>query len=305
MEKAKTDLQKRIESGRTILLAEISPPKGSDPGPLRNTARCYAGKVHALGICDNRHGVCMSAMAAASLVAAEGIEPILHIVSRDRNRIALISDCLGSDALGIRNLLCTTGTHQTLGPCGAAKNVFDVDSIQLLRMLGDLPANASLVGEGSLNGMGPFCLGGVASPYADPMEMQMLRLSKKVSAGACFLITQPVFDLDRFDAWWKEVTAHGLHEKVAILAGIRPLTIADEAKAYAEKRPLPFVPKAVLDRIASKTDTSDQREIGIRIALETIDRLSRSPGLRGFSIQSDGDDEAVLEIIEKSERGTR
>jgi methylenetetrahydrofolate reductase (NADH) len=303
MEKEKTDLHKRIESGDPLLLAEISPPKGSDPEPVRDVARQYAGKVHALGICDNRDGVCMSALAAASLAAAEGVEPILHTVTRDRNRIALISDLLGSEALGVRNVLCTTGTHQTLGPSRAAKNVFDIDSIQLLRTLSDLPSGASLVGEENLNGAGPFCLGGVASPYADPLEMQMIRLSKKVSAGARFLVTEPVFDIDRFDTWWKEVTARGIHEKVAIVAGIRPLASAEDAKAYAVKRPLPTIPQAVLERVTSKTDVDNQRKAGIEIALETIEQLAGMSGLRGFSIQADGSAEAVLEIIEKSGRG--
>ena len=172
-------LKKQIESGRPLLVAEISPPKSGDPALVRAAAKRYLGKVHALGVSDNREGACMSALAAASLLIDERVEPILHMVTRDRNRIALISDYLGAQALGIRNVLCTTGTHQTLGPARAAKNVFDIDSIQLIRVFANLTKNGAIVGEAYFNGTPPICLGAVANPYADPMEMQVLRLPRR------------------------------------------------------------------------------------------------------------------------------
>ena len=172
-------------------------------------AKRFAGKVHALGISDNRDRVGMSALAAASLVAGQGVEPILHVTTRDRNRIALVSEVLGAQALGIRNILCTSGTHQTLGHFRAAKNVFDVDVIQLLQTCANLANDAALVGEEAIAGADGFCLGAVASPNADPLELQMIRLGKKVAAGAGFLVSQPVYDLERFDAWWDEVSRAG------------------------------------------------------------------------------------------------
>jgi len=299
----KTGLQRRIESGKPLLLGEVSPPRGGDPAPLRDAARRYAGRVHALGISDNRDRVSMSALVAASLVLAEGAEPILHVLTRDRNRIALVADYLGAQALGIRNLLCTTGVHQTLGRFRAAKNVFDVDSTQLLRIYADLSADGSIVGEDRIEAAGPVCLGGVASPYADPIEMQLVRLAKKVSAGAEFLITQPVFDVERFTLWLKEVSRRGLQEKAAIVAGIRPLGDAETAGAFAARRPSPRVPNAMLERIASAADKRAQRAAAIEIAVETIERLLELDGLRGFQIGGDGDDDAALEIIEKSGLG--
>ena len=299
----KTGLHQRIEAGKPLLLAEVSPPSGADPAPLRATAKAYLGKVHALSISDNRHGVSMSGLAAASLVAAEGVEPVLHMTTRDRNRIALASDCLGAQAIGVRNLLCTTGTHQTLGRCGKARNVFDVDSIQLLQFYGGMSKDGSLVGEERLEGTGPVCLGATASPYADPQELQVMRLVKVVAAGAHFVITQPVFDLDRFESWWSEVTRRGLHEKVAILAGIQPLTDADMAKAEAGRRPRPMIPDAVLERLAAQSDKKAQRALGIEIAVETMRRLSSLKGLRGFEVRGDGDAEIALEVIHKSGLG--
>lgn len=303
MTEPKTDLGQRIESGKPVLTAEIVPPRGGDAETVRARAKRYAGKVHALGVSDNRSDVCMAALAAASLVAAEGIEPILHVVTRDRNRIALASEGLGAQALGIRNILCTTGTHQTLGAFGKARNVFDIDSVQLLQMYSELATNGSVVGAGGIEGAGPFCLGAVGSPYADPLEMQVMRLAKKVAAGARFVITQPIFDLDRFEMWWNEVARRGLYEKVAILAGVTPLTSVADATLLAGKRPSPRIPGSILERLSSKTDEKTQRSEGIAIAMETIERLAGVEGLRGFEIRGDGDDDAALEVIERSGLG--
>ena len=299
-----TDLGGRIESGKPILTAEIAPPRGGDAEAVRLCAKRYAGRVHALGISDNRSDVRMAALAAASLVAAEGIEPILHIVTRDRNRIALVSECLGAQALGIHNILCTTGTHQTLGAFGKARNVFDIDSVQFLQMVAELSTNGSVVGAEGIEGAGPFCLGAVASPYADPLEMQVVRLAKKVAAGARFVITQPIFDFNRFELWWNAVTRRDLDEKVAIIAGITPLTNIREATLLADTRPSPMIPDAVLERLSSKTDEKTERAEGITIAVETIERLVGVEGLRGFEIRGNGDDDAALEVIERSGLGS-
>jgi len=226
------------------------------------------------------------------------------VVTRDRNRIALISDCLGARALGIRNLLCTSGTHQTLGRFHKARNVFDVDSIQLLQAYTTLGSNASLVGEESLDGASNLCLGAVATPYADPMEMQVTRLAKKVAAGARFLITQSVFDVERFDAWLVEVTKRGIHEKVALIAGIRPLAATEGAKALAEKRPAATIPQPLIERLESAGGEDAQRAEGLKIAVETIRRLSTADGLRGFQICVDRDADAALQVIESSGLGT-
>jgi len=303
MAEEKTALDRRIESGKALLLAEMSPPCGSDAAAVREAAKRFSGKVHALGLSDNRRRVCMSALAASSFVASEGVEPILHVVTRDRNRVALVSDYLGAAALGIRNLLCTTGTHQMLGRFRAAKNVFDVDSVQLLRIFGELPRDASILGEQSIDGAGPVCLGAAADPMADPIELQGVRVAKKVSAGAKFLVTAPVFDLERFDAWLDEVRRRGIHEKAGIVAGVRPLGDAEAATAFAGQRPSPGVPDAILERIVSQDGPSAQRAASIEIAVETIGRLSERSGLRGFQVCGDGDVDAALEIIEKSGLG--
>lgn len=294
-----TDLQKRIEGGSRILIAEISPPTGANPAAVQEIAKRYAGKVNALGVNDNRDRVSMAAIAAASLVAAAGVEPILHVNARDRNRIALVSEVLGARALGIRNILCTSGAHQSLGHFRAAKNVFDIDAVQMLQAYSNLATDCSLVAEGGIDGADGFCLGAVASQDADPLVMQVMRLEKKVTAGARFLITQPVYDLDRFNAWWTELSSHGVQQKTAIVAGIEPLLGENLERIRAGKRPAPRVPAATLERLAT-TDAAAQRRAAIDIAVETIKRLSQTKGLRGFSISVDGDHDLALEIINKS-----
>jgi methylenetetrahydrofolate reductase (NADPH) len=295
-----TSFQARVASGGPLLVAEISPPQGADPAPVRALAKRFAGKVDALGISDNREMARMAALAAASLVAFEGIEPILHVTTRDRNRIALVSEVLGAQALGIRNVLCTSGSHQSLGRFRAAKNVYDVDPVQLIQAYAQLASHSSLLNGEKIEGAGPFCLGAVASPDADPLALQVSRLRKKVSAGATFLVTQPIYDLERFHAWWNAITQCGIHEKVAILAGVQALPESELATAREGKRSLRRIPQSTLDRVGSAASPAGRRSAAIEIALETIQQLSAVPGLRGFGVCGDGDCDAALEILERS-----
>jgi methylenetetrahydrofolate reductase (NADPH) len=263
MPQEKSDLLKRIESGKRILMAEIAPPKSPDGAQVKSLARKFAGKVHALGVSDNRDDIRMSALAAASLILNEGVEPLLHMTTRDRNRTALFADCLGAQAMGIHNILCTSGTHQTLLPFYTAKNVYDIDATLLLKICKD-SEKASADSD-----FQALCLGAVASPYADP------------------------------GIWWKEVNNRGLQEKAAFIAGIRVLTNAASAKAFSEKRPLPMVSATIIQRLSSKSSPSDCRKEGIAIALETIERLSTMEGLRGFEIVCDEDHGAAVEVLEQ------
>ena len=282
----------QIETGKMLVIAELLPPKDANPALVRERAAKLKGKVHAVGLSDNRDGVGMSAVAAATLAAQEGVDAILHMVTRDRNRIALESDFLGARALGISNILCTTGTHQTLGSFKAAKNVFDVDSVQLLKLF---------AGHAASNGS--TCLGAVASPYADPMELQLMRLEKKTGLGAAFIVTQPVFDLKRFESWLKEVVKKDIHKKTAIIAGIHPLLSRDAAAAYAAKRPSPRIPTELLGRITGASSEDEARKEGIQQAVAVIGKLKSMAGIRGFEIAAGDDVDATLEIIQKAGLG--
>jgi methylenetetrahydrofolate reductase (NADPH) len=287
-------LADRLRGGARLVLAEISPPATGDAAAVKEAARLFCGKVDALAVGDNRDRVRMSALAAAVLVAGEGVEPVLHVNSRDRNRIALVSEALGAQALGIVNILCTSGVHQTLGDFRPSKNVYDMDAVQMLQAFA------------ALDGGGPsLCLGGTASPDADPLELQVLQLTKKVAAGAKFLVTQPVYDLERFRAWWTEVSRRGLHEKAAIVAAVHPLTGDKLAAIKAGKRPQPRMPEGLVSRVASQSDPAAQRRAALEVALDTVGRLLELKGLRGLSVSADGAHDVALEIIDKlpMERG--
>jgi methylenetetrahydrofolate reductase (NADPH) len=297
MSHEKSFLQKRITSGKPVVLAEIAPPSSSEVAEVKTLAAAFAGRVHCLGVSDNREGVTMSALAAASIIRSEGIEPVLHMTTRDRNRSALVADFLGAQALGIRDILCTSGTHQTLGPFRSAKNVFDIDSTILLQTFRNLGSDASLVGADRLDGAVPMCLGAVASPYADPIELQLPRLARKIFLGAQFIITHPVFDLDRFGIWWNEVTKRGLHRNAAFIAGIRVLTGGDSAALFAARRPQPQVTDAILKRLSGKSAEKARAE-GIAVAIETIGKLSALDGIRGFEIISDEDPAAAVDVLQ-------
>jgi methylenetetrahydrofolate reductase (NADPH) len=298
----KSNLQKRIDSGKSLILAEIAPPASSDAQQLKALVKRFAGKVHGLGISDNREGVTMSALAAASMVLAEGVEPILHMTTRDRNRAALVSDFLGAKAFGIQNVLCTSGSHQTLGQFRSSKNVYDIDATILLQTFKNLGTDASIVGSEKLDGSAPMCLGAVASPYADPIELQLPRLAQKIFVGAQFVITHPVFDMDRFGMWWNEVKNRGLYRKAAFIAGIRVLTDEKRARTFSEHRPVPLVTDAILKRLAAASGAEKCRKEGIAIAVETINKLSMFDGIRGFQVVCDEDPQAAVEVLQSLER---
>lgn len=295
-----TELQKRIKNGKTILISEIKPPRNGDPETLKNIAYEYAGKVCALGLSDNRDDISMSAMAASSIVAQAGIEPIMHMITRDKNRIALVSDFLGAQALGINNVLLTSGTHQSLGANKTVKNVFDIDSIQLITTIAGLSKDENILGPGKIKGINSVCIGAAADPFADPIELQIMKLAKKIDAGAEFVITKPVFSVEGFKVWWEKVCAKGLQEKAAIIAGIKICTGSDVMKKLAESRPDPKIPEVLLSKMSSLTGKSEMREQGIRIALDIIKELSLLKGLRGFEINCEEDPDAVIDVINQS-----
>ena len=290
MPQEKMTLRQRIDSGKRIIITEIAPPENGDAAQVREAAKIFAGKVHAIGVSDNRERIGMSALAASALVKEAGSEPILHMSTRDRNRVALSSDCLGAAALGIRNILCTSGTHQTLLPFPMVKNVFDIDATVLLQHCRELEKKTGMEV--------PFCLGAVASPFADPVELQLVRLAQKVHVGAGFFVTQPVFDCERFGTWCKEMTARQLHTKAACIAGVQVLTDAAQAHSLAAKRPDPLLPEAVIERLEK---AGDARAEGIALARETVEKVLSLEGVRGVAVIGEEDPAAALEVLHSME----
>jgi len=229
--KTESRLEKVLVSGAFAVTAELGPPKSADTEAVRRNAGYLRDVVDAVNITDNQTAIVRMSSIAAGIIAREcGLEPVIQITCRDRNRLAIQSDLLGAYGLGIRNVLCLTGDHQSFGNHPYSKNVFDIDSIQLLDIVRNMREEKKFqCGEELRNSKkAPLVeprmfIGAAANPFGDPFAFRVSRLAKKINAGADFIQTQCIYDMDRFKRWMEAVRDRGLHEKVYILAGITPL----------------------------------------------------------------------------------
>jgi len=279
----RSNLEKILSEGRFVVTAEIGPPKGSDAKKIRDKAEIVRGSANAFNITDNQTAVVrMSSLAGCVILLQMDLEPIMQMTCRDRNRIGLQSDVLGAAALGVRNILCLTGDHQSFGNHPAAKGVFDVDSIQLLQIIKNMrDAGVFQSGDPLLAERPSVFLGAAANPYADPFEIQVDRLRKKIDAGAEFIQTQSVYNVEKFARWMDDVQSQGLDKKVHILAGITPLKSVRMAERMKFHVPGTDVPDVVYQRMKNASDPAKE---GYTIALETIRELKILPGIHGIHI---------------------
>ncbi len=298
-EKYRSHLERVLREGHFAVTCEIGPPKSADGDVVRQKARLIRGFVDAANITDCQTAIVrMSSIASGVLVMQEGVEPVIQMTCRDRNRIAIQADLLGAAALGIKNLLCLTGDHQKFGNHPEAKGVFDLDSIQLLDMVRRMRDEKRFqCGEEIKGKTVEFFLGAAANPFADPFEFRVHRLAKKVAAGAQFIQTQIVYNLERFRKFMEMARDLGLTEKVYILAGITP------PKSYGMARYMKYfvpgldVPDEILKRLK---DAKDKREEGIQIAVEIIEQVREIPGIAGVHIMAIEWEEAVPEIVKRA-----
>lgn len=279
----RSNLEKILSEGRFVVTAEIGPPKGSDAKKIRDKAELVRGSADAFNITDNQTAVVrLSSFAGSVILLSMKMEPIMQMTCRDRNRIGLQSDVLGAAALGIRNILCLTGDHQSFGNHPAAKGVFDVDSIQLLQIIKNMrDVGVFQSGDALLAERPCVFLGAAANPYADPFEIQVDRLRKKIDAGAEFIQTQSVYNVEKFARWMDDVQSQGLDKKVHILAGITPLKSVRMAERMKFHVPGTDVPDVVYQRMKNASDPAKE---GYTIALETIRELKILPGVHGIHI---------------------
>ena len=293
-------LKKVLTMGHFAVTAECGPPKGADPEVIRNKGRLLKAYVDSVNVTDNQTGVVrLSSLASCVILKGEGLDPVLQMVTRDRNRIALQSDVLGASALGIRNILCLSGDHQSMGNQPEAKGVFDLDSMQLLQVVRQMRDKGVILGGDQLTSIPDLFIGAVENPFGDPQAYRVTRLAKKVRAGAEFIQTQCIYNLDRFKEFMREVRDKGLDEKVAILGGITPLKSARMAEYMAKNVAGMDIPLEVIDRMKA-TPAKEQRQEGIRIAVETIQALTQIKGVRGVHIMAIEWEEAVPELVEKA-----
>jgi methylenetetrahydrofolate reductase (NADPH) len=295
--KVESKFAEKLESGDFIVTAEYTPIAGTQSGVVEAVAGALGNGVLAVNVADNSSGVVMSSLAASVAIMKAGVEPVFQIVTRDRNRIALQSDLLGAVCLGIKNVLCLSGYHQTLTGCPESANVYDIDSIQLVDAIKNMCEKGVLIDGTKIEGEFSMLIGAVANPYLRPLELNIIRLGKKIEAGASFIQTQAVFDTEAFDQWLQEANSEGLSEKTAILAGVMPLDGAAEAEKLRDAHTDFRIPDEVIERLKAAGDEQAQKKEGLAVCAETITSIKDKEGLRGIHILSGGKEAIVPELF--------
>jgi len=290
-------LARVIQSEDFIITAEYQPRSGTAASPIEACAGVLHDGPIAVNVADNHYGVAMSSLAASVGLNRSGIEPVYQVVTRDRNRIALQSDLLGAAFLGIKNVLCLSGYHQTLMGSPDSANVFDIDSIQLIAAIKKMIEEGLLLDGTKIDGPFSMLIGAAANPSLMPLELNIIRLKKKVKAGADFIQTQAVFDVEAFKHWLDAVRSEQITKKVAILAGVMPLASAAEAKRLKETYTDFNIPDEVIARLDKAGNEEAQKKEGVAICVEVIKKIKGLPGLRGIHILSGGNEAVVPQLI--------
>jgi methylenetetrahydrofolate reductase (NADPH) len=291
-------LEKLLKAGHQAVTSECGPPRGSDPEGIKAKGEMIADYVDAINITDNQTSVTrLCSLAACIHLKLMGLEPILQMVTRDRNRIAIQSDILGAASFDIHNMLCLSGDHQSFGDCPTGQNVHDLDSMQLIQTVRHMRDEGKFLGGDDLKRPPEMFVGAAANPFADPYEIRVPRLAKKVAAGAEFIQTQCIFNLPKFEDFMAKARDRGLTDDVFILAGVTPLKSAGMAKYMKNRVPGMDVPDDVVERIAG-VPKENQAEEGIKICIESMQRLKEVPGVAGFHVMAIEWEEKVPEIVE-------
>jgi methylenetetrahydrofolate reductase (NADPH) len=298
----KTDsiLEKVLASGNLAVTSECGPPRGAVPEKIREKGDLLRGVVDAVNVTDNQTAmVRMSSFAASVFLRQMGLNPVLQMVTRDRNRLAMQADIIGAYSHGIDTMLCLSGDHPHFGDHPMAAGVHDIDSIQFIRMVKNMRDEGKFQGGADIENPPRMFIGAAANPFADPFELRVARLAKKVAAGVDFIQTQCIYNLEKFEKWMEGVRARGLHEKCYILAGITPMKSAAMARYMKNKVPGMDVPDEVVNRMAG-VPKEKQAEEGINICVESIQRLKAVKGVAGFHIMAIEWEKKVPEIVERA-----
>jgi 5,10-methylenetetrahydrofolate reductase len=308
--KSGSRLERMLRAGHFAVTGELGPPQGAEANVIHEKAELLKGLVEGVNITDNQTAIVrMSSIGAGTLVIKDGLEPIIQMTCRDRNRLAIQSDLLGAYALGMRNLLCLTGDHQSFGNHPTAKNVHDIDSVQLVKMVVDMRDKGCFQCGDEIKETAPrFFVGAAANPFGDPFEFRPYRLAKKVKAGADFIQTQLIYNVERFAEYMAKVRELGLHEQVYILAGIGPLKSPGMARYMRDQVAGLDVPNEIVDRMTQATEGVDPedkkarreawRKEGIQIAIDLIKQMREIEGVAGVHVMAIEWEEAVKPIVE-------
>ncbi|RLC02587.1 MAG: methylenetetrahydrofolate reductase [Deltaproteobacteria bacterium] len=298
--KSGSNLEKVLTAGHFAFTGECGPPKGANVAHLKEKLSHLKGNVDAVNMTDNQTAVVrMSSMAGSALMIGEGLEPNFQMVCRDRNRLAIMSDILGAYALGIRNMLCLSGDHQTFGNHPEAKNVHDIDSMQLIALVKKMRDEGKFLNGDDIDVPPKMFIGAACNPFADPYEYRVYRLANKIEAGADFIQTQCIFNMDKFRDFMKKTVDMGLHEKCYILAGVTPMKNAGMANFMSKFVPGMDIPDSLIKRLKG-VDKRDQSEEGIKFALEQVEEFKEMEGVAGVHMMAIEWEHMVPEIAERA-----
>jgi methylenetetrahydrofolate reductase (NADPH) len=297
---SQSNLEKILKSGQFAFTGELGPPRGTDAEEVREKAKFLKGNVDSVNITDNQTAVVrMSSWAASLLVIQEGLEPNYQMVCRDRNRLAMQADILGGSALGIRNMLCLSGDHQQFGDHPDAMGVFDIDSIQLIAMVKQMRDEGLFLSGNEIHIPPKMFIGAAANPFADPFEWRVHRLAKKIEAGADFIQTQCIYNMDKFREFIRIANEEGLTEKVYILGGVTPMKSVGMARYMKSKVPGMDVPDEIINRLKGVEKNKVGQE-GINIACEQIEEFKEMKGVHGVHLMAIEWEHMVPQIAEQA-----
>ena len=295
--KSGSRLEQVLESGQCAVTAEAGPPKGNSPDAMRKKGELLKGSCDALNVTDNQAAVVrMSSLAGSVLLKEAGAEPVLQMVVRDRNRIALQSDIIGAVALGVQNVLCLAGDHQSLGNRPQAAGVYDLDVVNLIQLFKSLRDEHRDLDGKALPGKLPLYIGAFANPFAEPAELQLLTLTKKVRSGADFIQTQGIFDVPAFARWMAMVREQGLHEQTHILASVLPIKSVQMAKRMLS---VPGI-RMPAQLVARFEQAADPKELGVQVCVEQIEQLKKIPGVHGVHVMAVAWEEMIPRIVKEA-----
>jgi methylenetetrahydrofolate reductase (NADPH) len=293
-------LHARLREGQFAVTAELGPPRGASMAPVRRKAQLLRDWIDAANVTDGQSAVVRMASWAASVAALqEGLEPVMQLQCRDRNRIALQADLLGAAGLGISNILLLTGDHTRFGDQPDAKGVFDLDSITLVWMARAMRDQRRLLNGRELKAPPAWFIGAVENPFAPPLRFRAERLGKKVAAGAQFVQTQYVFDVAIFERWMQQVRDLGLDRRCYILAGVGPVKSLRALEHMRREVPGMYVPDAVVQRLRGVPEDRVSAE-GLALCAEVIQQVREIPGVAGVHVMAFGWEDAVPEILERA-----
>jgi methylenetetrahydrofolate reductase (NADPH) len=298
--KSGSNLEKVLKAGHFAFTGECGPPKGANVEHLKEKFEHLRGMVDAVNVTDNQTAVVrMSSAAASAIMVANGIEPNFQMVCRDRNRLAMMADVLGVYALGIKNMLCLSGDHQKFGNHPQSKNVYDIDSMQLIALVKKMRDEGKFLNEDDIDVPPKMFIGAAANPFGDPHEYRIYRLANKIDAGADFIQTQCIYNMPRFRDFMKKAVDMGLAEKAYILAGVTPMKSARMAQYMAKMVPGMDVPEELIERLKG-AGKGKQAEEGIKFAIEQIEEFKEMEGVAGVHLMAIEWEHKVPEIAERA-----